>query len=81
MERNNFFEDMRSALRRRSVDESRIDEVLSLVSEDDNEPNLLKMENDCWQRLEEMNLLEEFERACREIGINEWNHDNNLPRA
>ena len=71
--------DLTSALLRRDVDGNGLEIIRNLIKEYRQDSNLFIMQDDCWRRLENNNLLMVFEEACEELGI-KWRYDSNLPR-
>lgn len=51
------------------------DKIKSIVEERDEDPYMLRMENNAYQKLEEWGLKDKFDKFCSERGIL-WNHNN-----
>lgn len=54
----------------------KIEKVLALIKEDDDDTNLNRMDNDYWEELDALGLNEAFEEINKKYHI-EWNHYNN----
>lgn len=74
------FESMlNSKLESLGVSEKDILFISSLIHSSDQDENLKIMNNDVYQRLEKKELLEVFEKACKELKI-EFTHNNEPER-
>lgn len=65
----------RRELEKKNVLNDIIETVLSLIKESRKDGNLYRMENDCWKKLEEIDILNTFNEISIEQNI-KWYHSN-----